>query len=117
MANRRLASGVSQRMITDLAPRRTRRRRRRMRALERRLLLALVGAVALLVLLGNVVYGGSGGGREVVTVRPGDTVWGIVEAHYPEDADVRQRVDDVLSLNHLGEGTLVPGQALTLPPP
>ena len=104
-------------MIADLTPRLARRRRSRIRALERRLLLALAGAVALLVLLGNVVYGGTGGGSQVVTVRPGDTVWGIVEDHYSDDADVRQRVDEVLSLNHLGAGTLVPGQSLTLPPP
>lgn len=104
-------------MIADLSPRIVRRRRRRIRALERRLLLALAGAVILLVLLGTVVYGGTGGGVRVVTVRPGDTVWGIVENHYPDDADVRQRVDEILSLNRLGAKTLVPGQSLTLPPP
>jgi hypothetical protein len=104
-------------MITDLAPSLARRRRRRTRAIERRILLVLVGAVVLLILLGNVVYGGSSGGRQVITVAPGDTVWSIVQAHYPEDADVRQRVDDVLSVNHLGGAALVPGQALTLPPP
>ena len=79
---------------------------------------ALLGhACLLLVLLGNVAYGGSSGGQQVVTVRPGDTVWSIVESHEPEDIDVRQQVDDVIALNHLQEGALVPGQALTLPPP
>jgi LysM repeat protein len=104
-------------MIADLAPRIARRRRSRIRALERRLLLAVAGALVLLVLLGTVVYGGTGGASRVVTVRPGDTVWGIIEDHYPDDADVRQRVDEVLSANHLGSATLVPGQSLTLPPP
>jgi LysM repeat protein len=76
-----------------------------------------VGAVVLLVLLGNVAYGGSSGGTQVVTVVPGDTVWSIASAHYPDDGDLRQRVDDILSINHLSGGTLVPGQALTIPPP
>jgi len=104
-------------MIADLAPAHARRRRRRMRAIERRLLLALAGALLLLIVLGNVVYGGSSGGREVVTVASGDTVWSIAVAHYPDDGDVRQRIDDIVSLNHLRGGALVPGQALTLPPP
>jgi hypothetical protein len=104
-------------MIADLAPALARRRRRRMRALERRLLLALAGAVLLLILLGNVAYGGNSGGRQTINVAPGDTVWSIAVAHYPDDGDVRQRVDDIMSLNQLRGGALVPGQALTLPPP
>jgi LysM repeat protein len=104
-------------MTADRSSRLARRRRSRIRALERRLLLAIAGAVVLLVLLGKVVYGGTAGGSQVVTVRPGDTVWGIVEDHYPDDVDVRQRVDEVLSVNHLTAGALVPGQSLTLPPP
>ncbi len=104
-------------LLHDLAPANARRRRRRMRAIERRILLALAGALVLLVLLGNVVYGGSSGGTQVVTVGPGDTVWSIASAHYPDDGDLRQRVDDILSINHLSGGTLVPGQALTIPPP
>jgi hypothetical protein len=104
-------------ILHDLAPANARRRRRRMRAIERRILLALAGALVLLVLLGNVAYGGSSGGTQVVTVVPGDTVWNTASAHYPDDGDLRQRVDDILSINHLSGGTLVPGQALTIPPP
>jgi nucleoid-associated protein YgaU len=104
-------------IVHDLAPANARRRRRRMRAIERRVLLALAGALVLLVLLGNVVYGGSSGGTQTVTVAPGDTVWGIAASHYPDDADLRQRVDDIVSINHIRGGSLVPGQALTIPPP
>jgi hypothetical protein len=104
-------------ILHDLAPANARRRRRRMRAIERRILVALAGALVLLVLLGNVAYGGSSGGTQVVTVVPGDSVWSIASAHYPDDGDLRQRVDDILSINHLSGGTLVPGQALTIPPP
>ena len=103
--------------LTDFAPATARRRRRRMRALEMRILLAVAGALVLLVLLGNVVYGGSSGGRQTVTVAPGDTVWSIASSHYPDDGDIRQRVDDIMSINHLSGGSLVPGQALTIPPP
>ncbi|TMD01986.1 MAG: LysM peptidoglycan-binding domain-containing protein [Chloroflexi bacterium] len=82
--------------LHDFAPANARRRRRRMRAIERRILLALAGALVLLVLLGNVVYGGSSGGTQTVTVAPGDTVWSIAASHYPDDADLRQRVDDIV---------------------
>ena len=104
-------------LLHDLAPANARLRRRRMRAIERRILVALAGALVLLVLLGNVAYGGSSGGTQVVTVVPGDTVWSIASAHYSDGGDLRQRVDDILSINHLSGGTLVPGQALTIPPP
>ena len=103
--------------LHDFAPANARRRRRRMRALERRILLALAGALVLLVLLGNVVYGGSSGGTQTVTVAPGDSVWSIAASHYPDDADLRGRVDDIVSINHLRGGSVVPGQALTIPPP
>ena len=104
-------------IIHDFAPTNARRRRRRMRAIERRVLFALAGALVLLVLLGNVVYGGSSGGTQTVTVAPGDSVWSIAASHSPDDADLRARVDDIVSINHLRGGSVVPGQALTIPPP
>ena len=104
-------------MIADLylpyripRPRPWRRRRRR-------LLAALVVVAALLVLLANAVYGGDGHGYEQVQVRPGDTLWTIAAAHHGAGGDLRARVDDIVTANHLGGGGLTPGESLVLPPP
>jgi len=75
----------------------------------------VLGAVLFLVLLGGVAYGGSSGGTQIVKVAPGDTVWGIASAHY-DDPDLRDRVDQIVALNHLHGAGLVPGQRLVLPP-
>jgi LysM domain len=106
-------------MIADIS-RPYRRTRRDWRA-ERRILLAaltaVLVAVALLVYLGNVAYGGSSGGTQTIRVAPGQSVWSIAAARYGDDGDLRSRVDQILSLNHLQGGVVVPGQTLTLPPP
>lgn len=99
-------------MIADVAS--PYRRQRRTWKRERRLLLAVVGALCLLIYLGSVVYGGATGGTQVVRVHPGDTVWSIAADHYPGD-DLRARVDEIISVNHLGGGLVMPGQALTIP--
>ncbi len=50
-----------------------------------------------------------------VTVRPGDTLWGIATLHLPEDDDVRRFVDVVSSTNGLRGGPITPGQRLQIP--
>jgi nucleoid-associated protein YgaU len=52
--------------------------------------------------------------NEVVTVMPGDTLWGIAERRYP-DADPRQKVVQIERLNALSDPTIEPGQRLRLP--
>jgi hypothetical protein len=97
------------------------RRRRRDWRRERRILVAALGAVmvalALLVFLGNVAYGGSAGGSQTVRVGPGDSVWSIATDRYGDSGDLRSRVDQILSANHIQGGVVVPGQTLLLPPP
>ncbi|MFL6238133.1 MAG: LysM peptidoglycan-binding domain-containing protein [Actinomycetes bacterium] len=49
-----------------------------------------------------------------ITVRPGDTLWGIAVAASPGD-DPRSMITRISELNDL-DGALVPGQQLALPP-
>ncbi|MBO0703102.1 MAG: LysM peptidoglycan-binding domain-containing protein, partial [Candidatus Dormibacteraeota bacterium] len=51
---------------------------------------------------------------EVVVVQPGQTVWSIAEAHFPNQ-DPRQTVDEIDQVNHLHGGLVYPGERLRLP--
>jgi len=51
-----------------------------------------------------------------VTVRPGDTLWGIAAKAAP-DADPRATVQRIVDLNGLGDTALEPGEQLVLPNP
>lgn len=104
-------------MIADVS--RPYRNRRRDWRRERRILVAacaLLVALALLVSLGNIAYGGGAGGTQTVRVAPGESVWSIAAARYGDAGDLRTRVDQILSVNHLQGGVVVPGQTLVLPP-
>jgi len=72
-----------------------------------------VTLLALLLLAGGVFAGGPPPPRAVV-VQPGDSLWTIAAAHYPND-DVRAQVDAIESANHLGSAPLTPGERLVLP--
>lgn len=60
------------------------------------------------------VSGGPPAGSEVVTVAPGDTLWGIATRRYPE-ADAREKVFEIEQLNGLSGPTIVVGQRLRTP--
>ncbi|HEX6489610.1 MAG TPA: LysM peptidoglycan-binding domain-containing protein [Candidatus Dormibacteraeota bacterium] len=47
-------------------------------------------------------------------VQPGDTLWSIAAARYP-DSDVRQKVGDIERDNGLSSPMIVPGEVLRLP--
>ena len=49
-----------------------------------------------------------------VTVQPGESLWAIAEAVAPE-RDPRDVVADIIQLNNLEAGRVVPGQALFIP--
>lgn len=49
-----------------------------------------------------------------VTVQPGESLWAIAEAVAPE-RDPRDVVADIVQLNNLEAGRVVPGQALFIP--
>jgi LysM repeat protein len=50
----------------------------------------------------------------VVVVQPGQTVWSIAEAQFPNQ-DPRQSVDEIDQVNHLHGGLVYPGERLRLP--
>lgn len=50
----------------------------------------------------------------VVTVQPGDTLWGIASQVDP-GADPRALIAEIRDLNGLAQSGLVPGQVLTVP--
>jgi hypothetical protein len=105
-------------MAYDLAPTRRGLRRSR-RSLRRDPILvaaAVLCAVLLLILLGQAVYGGTSTGGEQVQVRSGQTLWSIANDRYPGD-DVRARVDQIITANHLPNAQVDAGQTLVLPAP
>ncbi len=67
------------------------------------------------LLLARVAVGGTAGVQTVV-IQPGDTLWSIAVAHYPE-ADPRERVDAIERQNGLRGPQIAVGESLQLPPP
>jgi len=53
------------------------------------------------------------GAKQVVTVRPDDTLWGIAERHY--GGDVRGAIWRIERANHLSGAGVRTGQRLVLP--
>lgn len=47
------------------------------------------------------------------TVRHGDTLWSIAEAHCPEEMDIREYISMVSDRNNIS-ATIYPGQTLTI---
>lgn len=74
----------------------------------------LIVLVILWVVLMTVAYGGARTGTEQVTVQPGQTVWTIASARYPDD-DVRGRVGEIVRLNNLGDQPVYAGERLQVP--
>jgi len=52
---------------------------------------------------------------ESYVVRPGDTLWSIARSLAPNE-DPRSLVDAIAAANHVDAGSIVPGQALVVPP-
>lgn len=61
-----------------------------------------------------VAHGGSPRPEATVVVQPGDTLWSIAAAHYPQD-DTRTRVADIERANGLDGPVIEVGQSLQLP--
>ena len=80
--------------------------------------LALLALLVVLASLGlaRVAMGGTAPAQSTVVVRPGDTLWSIAVAHYPND-DPRERVDAIEQVNGLSGPGIEVGESLQLPPP
>lgn len=76
---------------------------------------AALGLMVALPTLSSVrLYAASARHYATVTVRPGDTLWGIAAAHSAPSADLQEVVDRISDVNHLN-GTIQPGQHLRIP--
>jgi hypothetical protein len=103
-------------MINDYGPALRRSRRRAWRRNPRVVLAGVVVSMAGSVLLGGNVYGALSAVQPAqVQVHAGDTLWSIAAAHYPS-ADPRERVDQIITLNHIEGSAITPGEILLLPP-
>ena len=80
-----------------------------------RVVLAAAFLILVSLLLAKVAVGGTAGVQSVV-VQPGDTLWSIAVAHYP-DADPRERVDAIERQNGLNGPQITAGESLQLPAP
>ena len=90
----------------------------------RRVLAVLASLPAVVALVLAILSGGSAiashdagapaGTFSTVTVVPGDTLWSLAAVIAPE-ADPRDVVDGIISLNALPTGEIVPGQELSIP--
>jgi len=94
------------------SPRSSRRRAGRswLLLLKVAVLTALLGAV-----MTQVVLGTAGARGPALVVRPGQTLWGIAVARYPQ-ADPRDAIGAIESANHLDGANITPGERLLLPP-
>ena len=75
-------------------------------------ILTLVG-IAVLVWSATARSSQAHGARQVVTVRPYDTLWTIAQQHYA--GDTRAAVWQIERANHLPGADLAVGQRLVLP--
>ena len=73
-----------------------------------------MAAAALALGLSKVAFGDMPSVVATVVVQPGDTLWGIAAARYPED-DVRVRIDEIERLNGLHSPQIDVGEVLQLP--
>lgn len=104
-------------MINDFGPKVRRPRARTWQRDSRVVVAGIATAVAGFVFVGGNVYGALNVGQPLdVRVHAGDSVWTIAAAHY-SSGDVRDHVDQIISLNHLAGGSITPGEDLLLPAP
>jgi predicted Zn-dependent protease len=78
--------------------------------------LAALGVIVALPMFSSVrLYAATAQRYTTVTVRPGDTLWGLAAAHAGPSADVQEIVDRITDVNHLDSGGLQPGERLQIP--
>lgn len=77
-------------------------------------------AVALVLLLASAVQAtGTTSPDEPATieyvVQPGDSLWGIADAHGPDDRDPRDVIEEIRHLNDVDGSIIHAGQVLAIP--
>ena len=106
--------------VSGHAPTRT---RLRLTDRGRRVLAALVALPVVFAVVFAVLSGGSALASldegapvtfETINVMPGDTLWSIAGEVAPQ-ADPRDVIDGIISLNALGSSAITPGQTLAIP--
>ena len=109
--------------IDEMMTRNTVPARPQVRLTRRGRLVVFLGALAIVMLLG-VVWGsgsvateraGTPEPTDVVTVRPGDTLYDLAADVTPAGGDVAAMVERIQRLNALDSGMLVAGQELRIP--
>ncbi len=50
-----------------------------------------------------------------VTVKSGDSLWNIADARTPRGGDVQATLDAIITVNHLSDAAIAPGQRLSIP--
>jgi hypothetical protein len=68
----------------------------------------------LMIVFVQAAYGGGRTGTDTITVQPGQTLWSIATARYPDD-DTRGRVWEIVHLNRLGVQPIYAGERLSVP--
>jgi LysM repeat protein len=90
-------------------------RRKRFTLMPAIALAALALMVALPTLSSVRLYAATTRHYVTVTVQPGDSLWSIAASHTGPTADVQEVVDRISDVNHLGSGTIQPGERLRIP--
>jgi LysM domain len=104
-------------MIDDYSSALKRPRRRRWQRDPRVVTAGAAVAIAGFMVLGGNVYGALNVGQPLsVKVHAGDSLWTIAASHY-QSGDVRDHIDQIMSLNHLAGSAITPGEDLLLPAP
>lgn len=102
------------RLAVPRPPRPVRRVPRWRRAVRNVVIGAAVLGLLLLMFTSRVLGATPPAPARFVVVRPGQTVWSIAEARFP-DQDPRQTVDEIDRVNHVQGGVVYPGERLRLP--
>ena len=81
-------------------------------------LIALGGlalAVTIPVLSATTIHAAAPVHYATVVVQPGDNIWSLAEKRAAKGTDIQSVVDDIVAVNHIGGGGIVPGQRLRIP--
>jgi len=91
------------------------RKRKKLSLMPAIALTALGLMVALPALSGMSLHAATATRYAHVTVKSGQTLWGIAAAHTAETGDIQETIDRISEANHLTTAPIQPGQHLRIP--